>query len=635
MRKFIFVLIVILILLAVNTTFADIDEGHCYDFDVYQKWKCEQGVDVWLSKSNYRPGVNYFCGTGEIHWDEFYEPDCDDWPSRTFPAEDFSDAVRKAFSKCPARDCVDGKAAIFADWHTDTYTTLKDDEAGFRYAYPKTCWVNSDQDFQLSRKLFVGANGNDDPDKYWVAKCAVAVGPEVISIDGQAVPGKRFDYKIKNSHSWNDDHEAICSSKDINDPPNDVSDTSQITINLPQGKETKLSSDVTVARSRMDVNKQDIKWRPKGREDVWSLCENKVLPVSGEKEYRSQTFILDLEIKTCPKASDPNKKYATPDGSDCTRCIVDSDCGSNVCDYKNDHSEIYSCDRTSDDDPDNGATYQNNVCKRDIHKIENDPIGCIYACGDHWSPPGEDSIFGGYTQNDIDSKTSKCCGNNFRSFLGNTPSDPEESFNMRKCVGCEQDPNDQACCDLQTDCVYNGICYDQLSFVFEQDFQAVCAGGIWLGTKPKLLYGKTTYTDLPMCGDLICDLLSGEDCWSCPTDCSLGKEFSPDEPENIQQAENKLNTFLCNKLQIIDCAQIYQNISESISCMAMCDTNFKSIFGYAKKLKDTQLCRNDCECVSNNCVSSSPDTDVKYCCPFGYHFDDGECVQNPKITIGE
>jgi hypothetical protein len=69
--------------------------------------------------------------------------------------------------------------------------------------------------------------------------------------------------------------------------------------------------------------------------------------------------------------------------------------------------------------------------------------------------------------------------------------------------------------------------------------------------------------------------------------------------------------------------------------MAMCDTNFKSTFGYAKKLKDTQLCRNDCECVSNNCVSSSSDINVKFCCPFGYHFDGQECVQTHEITIGE
>jgi hypothetical protein len=511
MRKFIFVLIITLTLLVIGLTYATTE--HCYTFGA--NTKCSQGVDIWLSKGNYRGSVDYICGTGEEHWDEQNINECNRWPSPTFPASGFYDSVREDHAKCPARGCHFqlGKVCLLCDTHADNFKNLDRDgnEGGFRYAYPKQCWITPDEDFQLSREISINAKGYKPAEKICeTSKCAVEVKSKVINIErGGVTEQKELPYQAVSAYSAKGSHLVVC-------PAN--KEKVSITLNLPPSITKSIGSDITVYRSQYRYEPPGDDSCPRGSEKIDAWCDDQIVPKEGETKYRDHTFVLTLEINSCPPAADPNKTYAVPDGSGCTECIVDSDCGSNVCDYKNDYAEIFFCDGTSDDDPDNGATYRNNVCKVDAHKIEDDPKGCTYACGDHWASPGEKTKFGNYTQSEVDSKTPKCCGNAFDGYSGNTPFGPQEFFNRRKCIGCPQDPNDNACCDASTDCIYNGKCYDQISFVFEQDFQAVCAGGTWLGTKPKLLYGRTTYTDLPMCGDLICDLLSGEDCWSCPTE---------------------------------------------------------------------------------------------------------------------
>ena len=46
-------------------------------------------------------------------------------------------------------------------------------------------------------------------------------------------------------------------------------------------------------------------------------------------------------------------------------------------------------------------------------------------------------------------------------------------------------------------------------------------------TQPSECHGnKTCYTDVPFCGDGVCDVKSGERCWNCPQDCATGKDLA-------------------------------------------------------------------------------------------------------------
>jgi len=96
---------------------------------------------------------------------------------------------------------------------------------------------------------------------------------------------------------------------------------------------------------------------------------------------------------------------------------------------------------------------------------EDDNTGCIPH---NWSTAGESGV-GDYT----DTTTPECCGDDagenydyFKSYktFGGDPStcidDGDEA-----CVNGGHNPLDEACCNNDGDCIYNGICYPVNTFL--------------------------------------------------------------------------------------------------------------------------------------------------------------------------
>lgn len=298
-------------------------------------------------------------------------------------------------------------------------------------------------------------------------------------------------------------------------------------------------------------------------------------------------------------------RYALPDGSGCTQCFSNVDCGKAFIDFN--AGGIYhefECVNSYGDTFDDVNTFKNNFCKETTTVLDSSPNKCRDLAL-RWVTAGENNV-GEYP----DLITEQCCGD-----------DPNEFYRLRECIGCDSSADDEACCNARTDCVYNGECFG--SFTINNNLGATCIDGVWMTEKPELFYGELTYSELPRCGDLLCDILSNENCWSCPTDCSAQKEFGIQETE----LEYEINRILCGGS--IACLDRY---APGVTCQALCDDSKKSVYGFGKRLEDEEQCMSDCQCISNNCVNTPENK--KYCCPYGKFFDGQECAQMEQVEVG-
>ncbi len=130
-------------------------------------------------------------------------------------------------------------------------------------------------------------------------------------------------------------------------------------------------------------------------------------------------------------------------------------------------------------------------------------------------------------------------------------------------------------------------------------------------SQPALCHGsKTCYVGVPMCGDGICDTASGENCNSCPDDCSCANGCSDCYDSGFTDDKG--------------CIIAYKNEGDRCICPGECDSSLslvcKPSFGHSDTI---------------NLKYIEEDTTEEYCCPSGkeYNVHDGKCEEKKALEL--
>ena len=216
----------------------------------------------------------------------------------------------------------------------------------------------------------------------------------------------------------------------------------------------------------------------------------------------------------------------------------------------------------------------------DVISLEENREACV-SHGSIWTRAGEHGV-GQYpsSSDDPDRTTYRCCGNDVYE-----DGTPKEFPKYRVVVGATPDYTDVACCNSASKCVYGGRCYSQNQMIEIEGKNAYCYNGVWIAQQVGLYFGRLSYTELPNCGDYICDLSSGENCFTCPEDCSLEFEFSGSR-ENFE--ELIMNKGSIHHYPTSD-GSMYHSISygltwsDIVTCEIYSENRYKSAFGWGLK----------------------------------------------------
>lgn len=122
---------------------------------------------------------------------------------------------------------------------------------------------------------------------------------------------------------------------------------------------------------------------------------------------------------------------------------------------------------------------------------------------------------------------------------------------------------DVSCCVSESYCVRGGKCYAPGSTVAIVGNTYWCDNGVWTKSEVSTTFqSRYYYLNSPeKCGDGFCDVAHGEDCYSCPDDCSR---------EGV--------------------------------CTALCNYCGNDIFGYGHLRSSGSSCIVDAQCSTHSCV---------------------------------
>ncbi len=215
------------------------------------------------------------------------------------------------------------------------------------------------------------------------------------------------------------------------------------------------------------------------------------------------------------------------------------------------------------------------------------------AGGFQWLKAGEEDV-GEYT----DTQTFGCCGDDVFS-----DGEPKEFAKMRVVVGGKSDYRDAACCRSEDECVYEGTCFKEGTLKIIDGKKAHCYNGVWVATNLDLYYGYPSYVELPKCGDYICDVSTGENCFTCPIDCSFNREFSSVEEFDKEVMHKWDANYYPDALGEYHNNSFDLTWSKDIFCAPYSNLKFKSLYGWARKKTDFDKTRTMSECTDSDYCS--------------------------------
>ena len=94
------------------------------------------------------------------------------------------------------------------------------------------------------------------------------------------------------------------------------------------------------------------------------------------------------------------------------------------------------------------------------------------------------------------------------------------------------------------------------------------------------------YTEVPICGDGVCDVNLGERCWNCPQDC--GANANGQRPDFVGHCTNDNPDRYCSRCPTTDptfsdprgCVIKFKQRGENATCKAMCDSGLEATHYY-------------------------------------------------------
>jgi|GEM_PF-6130902 len=228
-------------------------------------------------------------------------------------------------------------------------------------------------------------------------------------------------------------------------------------------------------------------------------------------------------------------------------------------------------------------------CAVDSEEDLDDSRQACAAYGLQYIKAGEENV-GEYP----DTNTLGCCGDDVYA-----NGRPKEFIRYRVVVGGRTDYSDVACCGGEDRCVYNGKCYKEGSAVTIDGRKAHCYNGVWVARGLDLYYGYPSYVELPKCGDYICDVSTGENCFTCPIDCSFDREFSSVEVFDKEVMHKGDKDYYPDEVGNYHNNSFDLTWSDKIVCAPYSNLKYKSLYGWTREKTNFNNSRVVVKCDSD------------------------------------